>query len=95
MKKIKLTQLFTNPNFTMKGEKEKIHFNSNKYLKPYIKIDDTWYTLIRPIKNICVIFNHMLQTTEIELSTDDNQTLLHIPIETPNLEDTHIEYEEL
>lgn len=92
MNKIKLIQLFTNPQFTLTSEKEKISFKNHKQIKPYIKIDDTWHTLTQPIKHINIIFDHILQTTEIELTTTDKQVLLTQPIDT--LEETIIQYEE-
>lgn len=93
MTKIRLTQLFTDENFELFPQNEKLIFVSKNLLKQDVKIENKAYKLICPIKKIVILFDHIFQSTNIELLADDDTLLLHLPVENLNLEDVIIEYE--
>lgn len=90
---IRLSQLFTKEGFKFQGNGEKLIFTHEKYLKPFIIVDKKEYKTIRPIKQIIIIFNYILQSTELELCADDGNILLHINLTGSGLEDTILCYD--
>lgn len=92
MTKIKLSQLYTKKEFTHQENNETITFTPKQPLHPHIKIGNTEYTMPQPIHKITIIYNHILQQTELKLSNKQDKKLLHINLEESNLEDVSIEY---